>query len=42
MTSSAPPGRSFQFSVRKLFVLVTVFGVSLGWVGAWARTPTAE
>jgi hypothetical protein len=31
MTPSAPPRRRFRFSLRTLFVLVTVFGVWFGW-----------
>jgi hypothetical protein len=31
---TAPPRRRFYFSLRTLFVLMTILGLFLGWVGA--------
>jgi len=37
MPSPAPDRRRFRFSLRTLFVLVTVLGSSLGWLGMQLR-----
>jgi hypothetical protein len=33
MTTAVPPRRRFYFSLRTLFVMVTILGVVLGWLG---------